>query len=373
MTTAENTLLQVDVSLGKRSYAVLIGHGLLGQPDQWRPAIRGGQVLVVSNDVVAGLYLEQLREGLAGLQHQTVIVPDGEAAKTLHGATLIFDALALMRATRDVTIIALGGGVIGDLAGFAAACWMRGVAVLQMPTTLLAMVDSSVGGKTAVNMDAGKNLIGAFHQPCLVLADTATLASLPSREYCSGLAEVVKYGAIQDAAFLGWLHEHSVALLTRESAAVAHAVAASCRYKAAIVSRDEQERGERALLNFGHTFAHALETESGYGQLLHGEAVAIGMVLASRLSTLLGMADLRETQRLAQLLERLGLPTRLPVGVSPTALLRHMQLDKKNRCGKLRLVLWCGAGRALMVDDVDAAAIRTVLTDRAGDTDAPVS
>lgn len=353
--------LRVDVPLGQRSYAVLIGHGLLGQPERWRRAIHGDQVLVVSNEIVAGLYLEKLRVGLAGLHHDTVILPDGEASKTLEGASRIFDALAAMRATRDVTIIALGGGVIGDLAGFAAACWMRGVAVLQIPTTLLAMVDSSVGGKTAVNMAAGKNLIGAFHQPSLVLADTATLASLPPREYRSGLAEVVKYGAMQDADFLEWLDQNSTALLQREPDAVAQAVAASCRYKAAIVARDEEEQGERALLNFGHTFAHALETESGYGQLLHGEAVAIGMVLATRLSALMGMADLHDAQRLAQLLDRLALPTRLPVGISTAALLGHMQLDKKNRAGQLRLVLWHGAGRAFIAESVDTGDIRAVL------------
>lgn len=369
MSVATGQPLQVDVALGPRSYAVLIGQGLLGQPERWRPAIHGGQVLVVSNDIVAGLYLQQLQGGLAGLQHDTVILPDGEASKTLHGASRIFDALAAMRATRDVTIIALGGGVIGDLAGFAAACWMRGVAVLQIPTTLLAMVDSSVGGKTAVNMEAGKNLIGAFHQPSLVLADTATLASLPPREYRSGLAEVIKYGAIQDVDFLDWLDRHSAALLRREPAALAQAVAASCRYKAAIVARDEQEQGERALLNFGHTFAHALETESGYGQLLHGEAVAIGMVLAARLSALLGMAHMADAQWLAQLVEQLGLPTLLPAGISTSALVQHMQLDKKNRGGRLRLVLWHGPGRALLVDNVDPADIHTVLDGR----DAPVS
>lgn len=361
MNTDDNSILRIDVPLGARSYPILIGHGLLDDPPIWRTAMDGRQVLVVSNEIVAGLYLQRLRDGLTGLAHDVVILPDGEASKTLHCVARIFEALAALRATRDATVIALGGGVIGDLAGFAAACWMRGIDVVQMPTTLLAMVDSSVGGKTAVNLDAGKNLVGAFHQPRQVLVDTATLDSLPAREYRSGLAEVAKYGAIGDPAFLDWLAANTTALLARDRHAVAHAVAESCRYKAAIVSRDEHEQGERALLNFGHTFAHALEAETGFGTLLHGEAVAIGMVLAARLSSSLGLAPDGDADRLEHLLAGFGLPVRVPAGTSIGALLERMQLDKKNRAGRLRLVLWRGSGNAYIAEDIDPQAIHAVL------------
>src|SRR5690606_10468040 len=252
---------------------------------------------------------------------------------------------------RDATVLALGGGVIGDLAGFAAACWMRGIDFVQMPTTLLAMVDSSVGGKTGVNLPAGKNLVGAFHQPRAVVADTSTLATLPAREYRAGLAEVVKYGAIGDPAFFAWLERDADALAARAPGAVVRAIAASCRHKAAVVARDEFEQGERALLNFGHTFGHALETADGYRGLLHGEAVAIGMLLAARLSTALGLATAADADRLGALLGRLGLPV-APPAHDPAELVALMRLDKKNLGGRLRLVLWRGIGRAELVGDV---------------------
>jgi 3-dehydroquinate synthase len=266
-----------------------------------------------------------------------------------------------MGASRDATVVALGGGVVGDLAGFAAACWMRGVRFVQLPTTLLAMVDSSVGGKTAVDLPQGKNLVGAFHQPAAVLADTATLDTLPDRELSAGLAEVVKYGAIADADFFAWLEDNAEALMARNPDALAHAIATSCRHKAGIVARDETEQGERMLLNFGHTFGHAIETEQGYGGLLHGEAIAVGMVLAARLSADMGRAPWSDTARLAALLERFDLPVALPPGLPGEALLGRMKLDKKAVSGRIRLILWSGLGQAEVVPDVPESEILPVL------------
>ena len=350
----------VDVALGARGYPIRIGRGLLADAASWRDAIRGRHVLVVTNDVVAPLYLARVQAGLDGCTHAALVLPDGEAHKMLANVAQVFDALAALGATRDATILALGGGVIGDLAGFAAACWMRGIDFVQMPTTLLAMVDSSVGGKTGVNLPAGKNLVGAFHQPRAVIADTDTLATLPGREYRAGLAEVVKYGAIGDAAFFAWLEAHADALNARDTTTLAEAIAASCRHKAGVVARDEHEHGERALLNFGHTFGHALETETGYGTLLHGEAIAIGMVQAARLSTDLGLAPSADGERLAALLMALGLPV-TPPHCDADRLIAHMRLDKKNLAGRLRLILWRGIGRAEIVPDVAESAIRKVL------------
>lgn len=346
----------VDVGLGHRSYPIRIGPGLLGRSADWRAAIRGRHVLVVTNATIAPLYLERVRAGLDGFVHDALVLPDGEAHKTLASTDRMFEALARLGASRDATILALGGGVIGDLAGFAAACWMRGIDFVQMPTTLLAMVDSSVGGKTGVNLPAGKNLVGAFHQPRAVVADTDTLATLPPREYRAGIAEIVKYGAIGDAAFFGWLEEHADALNARDDAVLVDAIATSCRHKAGVVARDEHEHGERALLNFGHTFGHALETDTGYGTLLHGEAVAIGMVLAAKLSADLGRASRADAERLERLLLAFGLPTAPPPS-DPQRLLALMRLDKKNLSGRLRLILWRGVGHAEIVPDVDEAAI----------------
>ena len=347
----------LEVRLGARSYPIWIAPGLLAEAALWRRYLRGRQVLVVSNATVAPLYLDRLAAGLDGLAWDRVILADGEQYKTLAGTERVFDALAALRANRDACVLALGGGVVGDLAGFAAACWMRGVDFLQFPTTLLAMVDSSVGGKTAVNLAAGKNLVGAFHQPRAVVVDTDTLATLPPREYRAGLAEVAKYGAINDAAFFDWLERHAAALAARRDDAVGEAIAACCANKAGVVARDETEQGERALLNFGHTFGHALEAATGYGRLLHGEAVAIGMVLAARLSARLGRAPAADAQRLEDLLAALGLPTALPAGHDPAQLLELMRLDKKNLSGRLRLVLWRGVGAAEVVADVGEDAV----------------
>ena len=351
----------IDVSLGPRSYAVHIGTGMLADRAAWRRAIRGRHVLVISNTTVAPLYLDAVAQGLEGLDWASFLIDDGEAHKTFDNVGRALAELARLGATRDACIVALGGGVVGDLAGFTAACWMRGIDFIQMPTTLLAMVDSSVGGKTGVNLPAGKNLVGAFHQPRGVFADIGTLATLPDREYRAGLAEVVKGAAIGDPDFFAWLEAHAGALAAREPAAVSEAIARKVAYKAGVVARDETEQGERALLNLGHTFGHALETAGRYATLLHGEAVAVGMVLAAQLSQHLGMSALDDTLRLQRLLDALGLPTDVPPGMDAAQLLALMRLDKKNTAGTLRLILWRGIGRAEIVSGVAEEAVAGVL------------
>jgi 3-dehydroquinate synthase len=273
----------------------------------------------------------------------------------------VIDALAALGATRDACIYALGGGVVGDLTGFTAACWMRGIDCVQLPTTLLAMVDSSVGGKTAVDIAQGKNLVGAFHPPRAVIADTGSLRTLPPRELRAGFAEVIKYGAIVDAPFLDWMDANGDGLLAGDDALLAEAIARSCRHKAAITERDPFEHGERALLNFGHTFGHAIETEQGYGGLNHGEAVAVGMVLAARLSSALGLAHAADGERLRALLQRYRLPTAIPAGLDPAALVARMRLDKKAQASGLRFVLWDGAGKARVVADVAESQVLEIL------------
>ena len=351
----------IDVTLGARSYAVHIGSGLLHDHARWRTAIRGRHVLVISNTTVAPKYLERVTRGLDGLQWDTFLLDDGEAHKTFDNVGRALAALAKLGATRDACIIALGGGVVGDLAGFTAACWMRGIDFIQLPTTLLAMVDSSVGGKTGVNLPAGKNLVGAFHQPRGVFADIDTLATLPEREFRAGLAEVVKGAAIGDVEFFAWLETHADALAARDPATVSEAIARKVAYKAGVVARDETEQGERALLNLGHTFGHALETAGRYTTLLHGEAVAVGMVMAAQLSQQLGMGTLDDTLRLQRLLDALGLPTDVPPGMDPQQLLALMRLDKKNTADTLRLILWRGVGRAEIVSGVTEDAVLGVL------------
>jgi 3-dehydroquinate synthase len=353
------SLRQVDVELGTRRYPIRIGAGLLAS--DWTGHLRGRDVLVVTDANVAPLYLARVMAKLDSHAATHHVLPPGESEKTLARFGEVMASLAVARASRDATIVALGGGVVGDLAGFAAACWMRGIAFVQLPTTLLAMVDSSVGGKTAVDLPQGKNLVGAFHQPSAVIADTDTLATLPMRELRAGLAEVVKYGAIRDPDFFTWLERHVEPLLARDPETLAEAVERSCRHKAAIVARDEHETGERALLNFGHTFGHALETASGYGELLHGEAVAIGMLMAARLSAALGHAPPEDAERLSHLLARFGLPL-FPRGeTDPQQLLELMRLDKKAVSGKLRLVLWRGLGHAETMAGVADADILRIL------------
>jgi 3-dehydroquinate synthase len=347
----------LDVALGERSYRIRIGSGVLDDADLLRQAIGGRQALLLSNTTVAPLYAARVEAALGGLKWATLLLDDGERHKTVESASRVWQALAELGAQRNATLIALGGGVIGDLGGFAAACWMRGIDFVQLPTTLLAMVDSSVGGKTGVNLPQGKNLVGAFWQPRLVLADIGTLGTLPEREFRAGLAEVVKYGAIGDPDFFAWMEAHVDALSARDESVVAEAVLRSCRHKAGVVARDERETGERALLNFGHTFGHALETIGDYRQWLHGEAVAIGMVMAARLSAAMGLADRSDADRLQLLLARLGLPTDRPDNAAPERIVTLMRLDKKTLSDRLRLILWRGIGRAEIVDGVDAAAV----------------
>jgi len=345
------------VNLDDRSYPIVIGSGLLGQPDQFAAAVRGSQVMVVSNEVVAPLYLGKLVSALGERQIDHCILPDGEEHKTLSVLEKIFDALLQHRHNRTTTLVALGGGVVGDMTGFAAACYQRGVDFVQVPTTLLAQVDSSVGGKTAVNHPLGKNMIGAFHQPRMVLVDTDSLATLPPRELAAGFAEVVKYGLIGDPDFLAWL-EHSIdGLLALDPELTAYAIRRSCENKAAVVAADEREGGVRALLNLGHTFGHAIETEMGYGKWLHGEAVAVGMVMAAHLSRLLGYLDNVDVQRTVELLRRAGLPVQLGAGIKATNLLQHMAVDKKVTNGRMRLVVLERLGKAVIRDDISAAMI----------------
>ena len=351
---------EITVELAARAYTVRIGSGLLASADAAQLA-PGRHVLVLSDSNVAPLYLDALCARLQGRQLRTVVIPAGEQEKNLSRFAEVVQALARLGASRDATVIALGGGVVGDLAGFAAACWMRGVRFVQLPTSLLAMVDSSVGGKTAVDLDEGKNLVGAFHQPAVVLADIATLDTLPARELRAGLAEVLKIGAIGDPDFFAWIEANAQSLLDREPAALERAIATSVCYKAGVVARDETEQGERMLLNFGHTFGHAIESELGYEGLRHGEAVGLGMLLAARLSSRLGRAPDADADRLQALLERLELPTRLPAGLDPSALLARMRLDKKAQSGRLRLVLWRGVGQAEVVEGLPEAEVAAVL------------
>ncbi len=347
----------LEVALGARSNPISIGSGLLGDGMRLRRCIHGRQALLVTDQNVALHHLPPVLAALADIRHRVLILPPGEQEKNLSRFAELMQALAELRASRDVTLIAMGGGVVGDLTGFAAACWMRGVRFVQLPTTLLAMVDSSVGGKTAVDLPEGKNLVGAFHQPAAVIADTDTLATLPERELRAGFAEVIKYGALGDAAFFAWLEEHAEALITRQAELLAEAIERCCRHKAAIVARDETEQGERALLNLGHTFGHAIEVEAGYGTVLHGEAVGIGMCCAARLSTAMGMAPAAHAHRLEALLRCFGLPTAVPSTLDPQRLLAAMQLDKKAVSGRLRLVLWRGIGAAELVDGVADDAV----------------
>ena len=349
------------VDLGERSYPIYIGDGLLARADLLRPHIGGRQVMIVTNDTVAPLYLHKVQAAVEGLQCHSVVLPDGERYKTWEVLNRIFDALLEDRCDRRVTVIALGGGVVGDMAGFAAACYQRGVPFMQVPTTLLAQVDSSVGGKTGVNHPLGKNMIGAFHQPNCVLIDTATLNTLPDRELSAGLAEVIKYGLIRDVAFLEWLEENMDALLRRDAAALAEAIERSCRNKAEVVAADERESGVRALLNLGHTFGHAIETGMGYGVWLHGEAVAAGMCMAAALSARLGWIRTADVARIEILIQRAGLPVRAPKTLDPARMLEVMAVDKKAQEGIIRLVLLKAVGEAVVTADYDSGMLREVL------------
>ena len=351
----------LNVALGERSYPIYIGPGLLDRSEILRRHIPGRQVLLVSNETVAPLYLRQVQSTLDALQQETVILPDGEQYKTPVVLNTIFDRLLEQRFDRSCTLIALGGGVIGDITGFAAACYQRGVHFIQIPTTLLAQVDSSVGGKTGVNHRLGKNMIGAFHQPRCVLADTDTLHTLPEQELSAGIAEVIKYGLIRDLPFLEWLETNTQALLERKADALSYAIARSCRNKAEIVAQDERESGVRALLNLGHTFGHAIETGLGYGTWLHGEAVAAGMVMAARVSAALGWLSPDQVVRVVNLLEQAKLPVKPPTALDSENFLRLMAVDKKVKDGRLILVLLKTLGEAVITDAVDPTLLRTTL------------
>jgi 3-dehydroquinate synthase len=349
------------VALGERSYPIYIGSGLLEKPDLYRPHLRARQVMIVTNETVAPLYLGRVRAALAGTNLETVVLPDGEVYKTQDVLNRVYDALLAGRFGRDCTLIALGGGVVGDMAGFAAACYQRGVDFIQIPTTLLAQVDSSVGGKTGINHPLGKNMIGAFHQPRAVIADTATLDTLPDRELSAGLAEVIKYGLIRDPDFFDWIESHLVALRSRDRGALGEAIRRSCEDKSEVVAADERESGIRALLNFGHTFGHAIETGAGYGNWLHGEAVGAGMCMAADLSSRLGWIGAGDLARIRGVVAQAGLPVDPPQGLSEERFLELMAVDKKVLEGRLRLVLLRGIGDACVTDDFDPALLRATL------------
>ena len=352
----------LEVSLGDRSYPIVIGADIIDDGELIKRHLTGNRVVVVTNETVGPLFLDRIQKCLdeAGIAVLEIALPDGEQYKTWHTLNRIYDAMLAARCDRTTTIIALGGGVVGDVAGFAAATYQRGIAYIQIPTTLLAQVASSVGGKTAINHPMGKNMIGAFYQPRLVIADTATLKQLPDRELSAGLAEVIKYGAIMDAGFFDWLEENMDRLLAREPEALSHAVEVSCRCKSEIVAADEREAGRRALLNFGHTFGHAIEAGLGFGTWLHGEAVAAGMVLAAHLSAAQGDISAIDVTRLERLLDRANLPTQPPRLGAPRYL-ELMGYDKKVHMGKLRLVLLKSIGNAYLTSEFSAPHLTTVL------------
>ena len=349
------------VNLADRSYPIHIGTGLLSQPELVASHISGSQVCIVTNETVAPLYLEKARALLSNRSCDTVVLPDGERFKNLDTLNLVFDALLSNRHSRQTTLVALGGGVVGDITGFAAACYQRGINYLQIPTTLLAQVDSSVGGKTGVNHALGKNMIGAFHQPVCVLADTDTLNTLADRELSAGLAEIIKYGLIRDMEFFRWLEDNMEKLSARDPQALAYAIERSCRNKADVVAADEKEGGVRATLNFGHTFGHAIETGTGYHSWLHGEGVGVGMLMAADMSMRMGWLTREDVQRVDRLIDRAQLPTRGPADLETERFIELMGIDKKVLNGKIRLVLLRGLGNALVTADFDPNLLRATI------------
>jgi 3-dehydroquinate synthase len=352
----------LSVALGERSYPIHIGPGLIDSSALYGPHLSGGRAVIVTNKVVAALYLPRVRKALeqAGASVAQIMVEDGEQAKRWQSVDAICDAMLEARCGRDTLLVALGGGVVGDLAGFAAAVYQRGIPFLQVPTTLLAQVDSSVGGKTAINHARGKNMIGAFHQPRAVIADVAVLDSLPDRELRAGLAEVIKHGLALDLEFVDWLEGSIEKLLARQPEALVHAVRRSCELKARIVADDEREAGKRALLNFGHTFGHAIEGGAGYGSWLHGEAIAAGMVMAAELSARLGLIPGGDVQRVRKLIERAGLPVAGPA-LSAELMLELMAVDKKAAKGKIRFVVLESIGRARVQGGVEQELVRKAI------------
>ena len=356
-----DTHRQVSIALGDRSYDISIDAGLLSLASAWQGLPRAATALIVTNDTVGPLYAQQLQRSLSAHYPKvlTLSLHDGEAYKTWETLQSIFDVLLENACDRKTVLFALGGGVVGDITGFAAACYMRGVPFVQVPTTLLAQVDSSVGGKTAINHPIGKNMIGAFYQPERVVCDLHTLQSLPPRELSAGLAEVIKYGPIADMAFLDWIEQHMEDLLQRDPQALAYAVQRSCEIKAHVVGQDERESGLRAILNFGHTFGHAIEAGLGFGEWLHGEAVGCGMVMAAQLSHRLGLVDAAFTERLTALIARAGLPTVGP-DLGSEAYLHHMRVDKKAEAGDIRFVLIDPPGTAVVRGAPDALVAEVV-------------
>ena len=356
-----NLVCTLQVDLGDRAYPIYIGSDLILNPDFFAQHIKGSRVMVVSNTTVAPLYLEQLKKALVDFNVSEVILPDGEEFKTLDVLNQIYTALLENRFDRTCTLIALGGGVVGDMTGYAAASYQRGVNFIQVPTTLLSQVDSSVGGKTGVNHPLGKNMIGAFHQPQAVIADTLTLNTLPDRELSAGMAEVIKYGLINDADFFEWLEEHMEALMARDLVLLAEVIRRSCADKAQIVAADEKESGQRALLNLGHTFGHAIETGMGYGKWLHGEAVGAGMAMAADMSCRLGWIGQDKVNKINDLLKRAALPASPPESMSGNDFMDLMSVDKKVLDGKMRLVLMKDIGDSIISDDFDPAALKATL------------
>lgn len=352
------------LDLGSRSYPIYIGGGLLGNSGLLEKHIQSQQVMIVTNETIAPLYLDALISQLApAIDVKTVVLPDGESFKTLEYLNKIYDALLENRCNRQVTLIALGGGVVGDMTGFAAASYQRGVNFIQIPTTLLSQVDSSVGGKTGVNHRLGKNMIGAFYQPKCVLIDTSALSTLPDRELSAGLAEIIKYGAICDGEFFQWLEQNMNSLLARNIDALTYAIKTSCEKKAQVVAKDEKESGVRAILNFGHTFGHAIEAHMGYGKWLHGEAVAVGMCMAAELSTKLGMIAAEETSQIRSLCEKANLPVDRPADMQAKDFIKYMKVDKKNITDSIRLILLKRLGEAVVSDEANEALIREVISD----------
>ncbi len=349
----------LSLALGERSYPIHIGAGLIGDARLYAPHVKQRRVAVVTNPVVAPLYLGRVQEALAqaGAQAVPILIDDGEQAKAWPTLDRVFATLLAARLGRDTLIVALGGGVVGDLAGFAAAVYQRGIPFVQVPTTLLAQVDSAVGGKTAINHALGKNMVGAFHQPLAVIADVATLDTLPDRELRAGIAEVIKHGLALDLEFLEWLEKHMERMLARDPDALAHAVRRSCELKAQVVAADERESGRRAILNFGHSFGHAIEAGVGYGEWLHGEAVATGMVMAAELSARAGTLRREDADRAKALIARAGLPVRGPK-LAVERYLELMQVDKKTAGGRLRFILLEGLGRAIQRGDLDERLVR---------------
>ena len=363
---AQDTVETLNVDLGERSYPIFIGPGLLKETDRLRSHLGQGQAVIITNDTVAPLYLDQVKQTLGDSYGWEIILPDGETYKTLGTVSQIYDRLLRAKADRQTTLVALGGGVIGDITGFAAATYQRGINFIQIPTTLLAQVDSSVGGKTGVNHPLGKNMIGAFYQPRCVLIDTEVLLTLPEREIKAGLAEVIKYGLINQPDFLSWLTDNSADILALDDAKLTETIRVCCQAKADIVAADEREAGLRALLNLGHTFGHAIETASGYGNLLHGETIAMGMVMAADLSRRLGLLSAEQAAKVRDILENdFSMPVIPPAQISTETYLELMSSDKKAEQGRIRFILLEAPGRAVLTGEVPPELLKETLT--AGD------